>query len=225
MKKTLTIILIFTMALMTTACVNKSPSDVVTSYLEAIKAQDLEKASSLVLPYEEDLYDTLGKFKYEESDEEAKEENKEEENNTENKEESTEEKEVEEDTNVDLRAEVLSLLESKIYDFDYEIIDEKINGKTAVVKVKFNTYKNGEAYESAADDYLSWCFSLDEDLSDNAMEKKYLELLKSKFEALVSKDREKTLDIKLTEVDGKWKIDNLTEGNPDLSDAWSGGYY
>lgn len=113
-------------------------------------------------------------------------------------------------------------LSEKVFDFDYELSDEKIDGDKATVKVKITTYDLGSAIEDFISEYLTQAITLSfSDASDKQIEK-LSETLLAKHMKKAEKNYTETVKIHLTKKDGKWQIDKINN-NGDFINALSGG--
>lgn len=108
----------------------------------------------------------------------------------------------------------------KISDFDYELLDENIDGETATVKVKITTYNIGdklsEGMSKAISNAMAYAFS---GMSEEEITKKLIaEMLVPIKDA--EKNYTKEVEVKVNKVDGEWEVEKDNEA---LSNALSGG--
>lgn len=113
----------------------------------------------------------------------------------------------------------------KIMDFDYELSNEQILDDKATVDVNIKTYRIGEAFTSFFTDYISQAFVLAfSDPSEEALDELAAQLLTEKLEGLTDKSYEITTTINLTNVEGKWMVDEFDVFD-EVMDAITGGLY
>ena len=113
-------------------------------------------------------------------------------------------------------------LAEKIFDFDYKLSDEKIDGDKATVKVSITTYDLGSAIEDFISEYLTQAITLSFSGASDKQIEKLSETLLAKHMKKVEKDYTGTAKIHLTKKDGKWQIDKFDD-NSDFINALSGG--
>lgn len=113
-------------------------------------------------------------------------------------------------------------LAEKIFDFDYKLSDEKIDGDKATVKVSITTYDLGGAIEDFVSEYLTQAITLSFSGASDKQIEKLSETLLAKHMKKVEKDYNGTATIHLTKKDGKWQIDKFDD-NGDFINALSGG--
>lgn len=104
--------------------------------------------------------------------------------------------------------ETKELYKKQYKDMKYEILDEKINGDKATVKVKITVYDYAKARDEANDymDAHNEEFMTDNVLDDIKLEKYVLE---KQRETVETKDYE--VEIKLEKDNGKWKVQDLDD--------------
>ena len=93
--------------------------------------------------------------------------------------------------------------------FEYEVVDENIDGDTAVVNVKIKTYSFGLAFANAFTEYLSQALSLAlSGASEEAMQSVFYQSATEKIAAEVEKGKlyTETVPIELEKIDNKWTI-------------------
>jgi hypothetical protein len=197
MKKLLGIICAGIVAFSLAACGGASPSDAVDHMLKAVKSQDTDTVKSY---YDGDVDSALGDIT------------------------SLFNQKASKDLTDDQKA-ILKKLTDKLLDFDYSVGEEKINGDTATVSVKFTTYKFGSMFDSMLSEYMQKAFTYafsDTDLSDEKTEELLYDSLEKQLDQLKEKNYTKTVDINLKKTDDGWKIKKL---NGDEIDAITGGVY
>ena len=109
----------------------------------------------------------------------------------------------------------------KVQDFDYEVKDEKVDGKKATVKVEIKTYDFGAAYKTTYDtvvaDAKSGKITATTDIKDYVYNLMFQNLISVK-----DKSYKKTVTINCTKNDkGEWTTD--INSNVDFLDAMMGG--
>ena len=110
----------------------------------------------------------------------------------------------------------------KLLEFDYEILEEKIDGEKATVDVKITTYNLGNAFTVFIGEYLTQAFALAfSDASEESIEQMGTSIFKEKVDAM-EKTYTKTISIPLSNVDGQWVIDELDDESP-FTNALTGG--
>lgn len=113
-------------------------------------------------------------------------------------------------------------LYKKLFDFDYEVSNEKVDADKATVDVKIKTYDLGAAFTNFINDYMAQAFSMAlSGASEDAVNKKAEEIFLSKLEES-KKDYEKTVTLNLSQKDDKWVVDEL-KTNGDFYNALTGG--
>ena len=167
MKKILAAVLVLIMTVSMCACGGPTPSDAVTTYLDAFKAQDAETMAT-VYGGENDLMED----------------------------------------EVEYTAEVYN----KILDFDYNIVNEKIDEDKATVDVEITTYDMGTAFDAIAEDVVVLIFSAAFDgTTEEEVTQKMGEMLNTEIEKLDGKEYKGTCTINLTKVDDTWVIDEFDD--------------
>ena len=111
----------------------------------------------------------------------------------------------------------------KVQDFDYEVKDEKIDGKKATVKVEIKTYDFGAAYKTTYDtvvaDAKSGKITATTDIKDYVYN-----LMFQNLNSVKDKSYKKTVTINCTKNDkGEWTTD--INNNVDFLDAMMGGMF
>ena len=195
MRKIFSIFLIFVLAASLSACGSApTPKDIAEKYLAAIKAQDEEGISALSEgSYSEDeLMGTVDLVLGE----------------------SEEGEEYDEAT---------KKFKEKVIDFDYTIGEERIDGENAEVDVTIKTYDFGTMLGQYAERAMSELMAAAVDGASqeeiDAMGKKILE---EELTNLTEKSYEKTVSMKLTKVEGKWKVAKI-EDDSEFMNAMLGG--
>ena len=111
----------------------------------------------------------------------------------------------------------------KVQDFDYEVKDEKVDGKKATVKVEIKTYDFGAAYKTTYDtvvaDAKSGKITATTDIKDYVYN-----LMSKNLNSVKDKSYKKTVTINCTKNDkGEWTTD--INSNVDFLDAMMGGMF
>lgn len=111
----------------------------------------------------------------------------------------------------------------KVQDFDYEVKDEKVDGKKATVKVEIKTYDFGAAYKTTHDtvvaDAKSGKITATTDIKDYVYN-----LMFQNLNSVKDKSYKKTVTINCTKNDkGEWTTD--INSNVDFLDAMMGGMF
>lgn len=111
----------------------------------------------------------------------------------------------------------------KVQDFDYEVKDEKVDGKKATVKVEIKTYDFGAAYKTTYDtvvaDAKSGKITASTDIKDYVYN-----LMFQNLNSVKDKSYKKTVTINCTKNDkGEWTTD--INSNVDFLDAMMGGMF
>ena len=111
----------------------------------------------------------------------------------------------------------------KVQDFDYEVKDEKVDGKKATVKVEIKTYDFGAAYKTTYDtvvaDAKSGKITATTDVKDYVYN-----LMFQNLNSVKDKSYKKTVTINCTKNDkGEWTTD--INSNIDSLDAMMGGMF
>ena len=111
----------------------------------------------------------------------------------------------------------------------YTLDNETINGDNATVDVHYKTYDYVSPLQDALKEYLAQAFASafsgtetsQEELS-NMMYKLYAEKLATAAES--NPEKEFNYTVKLTKVDGKWEMEDLSSNN-EFIDGFVGGLY
>lgn len=111
----------------------------------------------------------------------------------------------------------------KVQDFDYEVKDEKVDGKKATVKVEIKTYDFGAAYKTTYDTVVSDAKSGKITTSTDVKDYVY-NLMFQNLNNVKDKSYKKTVTINCTKNDkGEWTTD--INNNVDFLDAMMGGMF
>ena len=111
----------------------------------------------------------------------------------------------------------------KVQDFDYEVKDEKIDGKKATVKVEIKTYDFGAAYKTTYDTVVADAKSGKITATTDIKEYVY-NLMFQNLNSVKDKSYKKTVTINCTKNDkGEWTTD--INSNVDFLDAMMGGMF
>ena len=121
------------------------------------------------------------------------------------------------------------ILSEKMLDFDYEIKDQKKQGKTATVTVDITSYSMGNMFTQWYLEMMPKLFQMifsEESLKDDSayqekVDKMMSDSLKEKVKVM-KKDYKKTVTFKMIKEKGKWKLEKPSE-NKDFMDAITGG--
>lgn len=113
-------------------------------------------------------------------------------------------------------------LETKIYDFDYTLSDEKIDGDKATVKVTITTYALGTAIEDFMTEYFTQALTLSFSGASDEKIEKLSETLLTKHIEKAEKDYTGTADIHLTKKGDEWQIDEFDDDG-EFINAITGG--
>ena len=121
---------------------------------------------------------------------------------------------------------VINVLAEKIFDFDYAIGEEQIDGSSAKVAVTITTYDFAGIMQEIMSDLLSDAVVLGiAGLDQEEMEVEINELISGKFSdalASASKDCDISTTMNLVKKDGKWVVKSLSNENSFIN-ALSGG--
>lgn len=111
----------------------------------------------------------------------------------------------------------------KAQDFDYEVKDEKVDGKKATVKVEIKTYDFGAAYKTTYDTVVSDAKSGKITATTDVKDYVY-NLMFQNLNSVKDKSYKKTVTINCTKNDkGEWTTD--INSNVDFLDAMMGGMF
>ena len=185
------------MAVLLSGCASASPSEVVSSTLDAVKGQDTETLAQYYAGDSSEisgggLSDLTGEF-------------------------------VSVDSMTEAEKTAYDKLVDKMLDFDYTLGDESVEGDTARVDVSFASYDIGSAFVQSFSSYLGGAVALAASgASSDEITDGFYRQLSSDLDSLSDKTRTETTTITLTKTDGQWKVDTLSEG---AIDAVSGGLY
>ena len=195
MRKIFSIFLIFVLAASLSACGSApTPKDIAEKYLAAIKAQDEEGISALSEgSYSEDELMGTVDSVLGESEEGEEED------------------------------EATKKFKEKVFDFDYTIGEERIDGENAEVDVTIKTYDFGTMLGQYAERAMSELMAAAVDGASqeeiDAMDRKILE---EELDKLTEKSYETTVPMKLKKVEGEWKVVEI-EGDSEFMNAMLGG--
>ena len=184
MRKIFSIFLIFVLAASLSACGSApTPKDIAEKYLAAIKAQDEEGISALSEgSYSEDELMGTVDSVLGESEEGEEED------------------------------EATKKFKEKVFDFDYTIGEERIDGENAEVDVTIKTYDfgtmMGQYLERAMSELMAAAFDGASQEEIDAMGKKILE---EELDKLTEKSYETTVPMKLKKVEGEWKVAKMED--------------
>ena len=184
MRKIFSIFLIFVLAASLSACGSApTPKDIAEKYLAAIKAQDEEGISALSEgSYSEDELMGTVDLVLGESEEGEEED------------------------------EATKKFKEKVFDFDYTIGEERIDGENAEVDVTIKTYDFGTMLGQYAERAMSELMAAAVDGASqeeiDAMDRKILE---EELDKLTEKSYETTVPMKLKKVEGEWKVAKMED--------------
>lgn len=194
MKRIISAICVIALVLSLCACGTPSPSEVTGRFLDAFKAQDVEGLKAVYEDSDsiEDLTDIM------------------------------DETDITDDTMPKTAAYFQESVLPKVFEFDYVIKEEKIDGDKATVSVDITTYAFGDAFTAAMTDMLSTLFALafsnpSDDQVDVAMRDAY----KEHFDG-AEKDCSMTMEISLSKTDDGWVVDSI-EDQEEIIDPLLGG--
>ena len=195
MRQFFSVLLIFVLAASLSACgVALTPKDTAEKYLDAVKAKDTEGIREVYDGSDSDN-DIVGVV----------------------------ESLVDESEDGEEMDEAAKQLEEMIFDFDYTIGEERISGDNAEVYVTFKTYDFGamigEYLERVINELLSSAFNGSSEEEMNAFD---MSILEEELAKMTEKSYEKSVWMKLTMVDGKWKVSTI-EDDPEVLNAMLGG--
>ena len=111
----------------------------------------------------------------------------------------------------------------KLFQFDYEILDEKKEGNHATVDIKVVTYDLESAFASFMDTYIPYALTSEyAAMTQNEKLTTLIDFANKEASKVTKKNFENTATVELIKIDHQWKITNVDE-NPDLIYAISGG--
>jgi hypothetical protein len=113
--------------------------------------------------------------------------------------------------------------EEKLFDFDYTIGEERVDGENAEVDVTFKTYDFGtmlgQYLQSAMTELFSAAFS---GASEEEIDAIGTRILTEELTNLTEKSYEKTVPMKLTKVEGNWKVAKIEDDSEFLNGMFGG---
>ena len=118
---------------------------------------------------------------------------------------------------------------TKLYDFDYEIGQEKISedGKTSTVEITTKTYDMKKVFDDFYEEYMGKALDVytgkSSQMKDEDLEKMAEETLQEQIDQATEKTYEGKAVLNLTQTDGRWVVDKIDEGNHEFLNAVSGG--
>ncbi len=123
-------------------------------------------------------------------------------------------------------ADVINAMVDKIFDFEYVLGNEKIDGDSATVEAEITSYDFGGIIQEIMGGLMEDAIALGlTGMSQEEMEAEINELIGSKFkEALDNAPKDHTIkvDMELVKKDGKWLVKDLASSQ-DFLNAISGG--
>lgn len=168
-----------------------SPGEVTKNALDAMKAQDTEALAKYYSGDMGDLQGTIDSFSQEG------------------------------DQMTEAQAELMQSFAAKLYDFDYELGEEAIDGETATVGVTLTTYDMGTAFGEAISDYFSTAFAMAlSGASQEELENLLYDGMRGKIDALTEKTHTSDIELTLTKTDEGWMLDSFSD---EAADALTGG--
>ena len=190
-----------------------TPKKSVDAYFKAMKAKDLKTQQEYVSGEEAKNPEVIKK---DNKSMDANKDNKKDEKKDEKKDDKFEK-------------EMGKVLSEKMLDFDYEIKDQKKQGKTATVTVDITAYSMGYMFTQWYVEMMPKLFQMifsEEALKDDAayqekVDKMMTDSLNEKVKTM-KKDYKKTVTFKMIKEKGKWKLEKPSE-NKDFMDAITGG--
>lgn len=117
---------------------------------------------------------------------------------------------------------------SKMYEFDYQTGKEEIaeDGKTATVEINTTTYDMVEVFNNFYQEYMSQALEQysgkSEQMKDEDLEKMATGILEEEL-SKAKKDYKGEATLPLTQTNDGWKVDELSEDDPEFLNAISGG--
>ena len=195
MRKIFSILLIFVLATSLSACGSApTPKDTAEKFLTAVKAKDAEGIRKVYDgSYSED--ELIGIVESLLGD--------------------SEEGEVDDDAT--------KQFEEKLFDFDYTIGEERVDGENAEVDVTFKTYDFGtmlgQYLQRAMTELFSAAFS---GASEEEIDAIGTRILAEELTNLTEKSYEKTVPMKLTKVEGDWKVAKIEDDSEFLNGMFGG---
>lgn len=116
----------------------------------------------------------------------------------------------------DLKEDDQKAFVAKMQDFDYEIVEEKVDEDKATVKVKITTYDFGKAMEELYTELFTMAFT-NPDASTEEVTKMFMD----KMTGIEKKEYTKEVTVNCQKKDGEWVTD--VDSNEELQDAILGG--
>lgn len=99
----------------------------------------------------------------------------------------------------------------KFKSFEYTVGDESIDGDTATVEVTIKTYNMNTVLGAFISEYFQQGFALAlSGAGEDQLNALASQILTSQLES-AQMDYEKTVPLKMSKVDGKWVVDNLSD--------------
>ena len=108
----------------------------------------------------------------------------------------------------------LKAFTAKLLGFDYKVGKEKINGKTATVKVSVNTYDFYTAMNNIMVEYRKQAVKdslAGETINDGKLTEALVSAVKTETGKLTAKNKTASVEFKLTRVRGKWRVNELSK--------------
>ncbi|MBQ1301878.1 MAG: DUF4878 domain-containing protein [Firmicutes bacterium] len=123
----------------------------------------------------------------------------------------------------DIPAELSALLSEQMQQFEYEVSNEVVDEDTATVDVKITTVNIGKAFEDSINEFMEKAMAgeISSDTTEEELTKQLYAAFQEKL-AAAEKDYEGTAVLNLTNVDGKWMVDQISQTDP-LVNCLTGG--
>ncbi len=119
--------------------------------------------------------------------------------------------------------ELSALLSEQMQKFEYEVSNEVVDEDSATVDVKITTVNIGKAFEDSINEFMEKAIA--GEIASDTTEEQLTEQLYAAFQeklAAAEKDYEGTAVLNLSKVDGKWKVDQISQSDP-LVNCLTGG--
>ena len=123
----------------------------------------------------------------------------------------------------DIPAELSALLSEQMQQFEYEVSNEVVDEDTATVDVKITTVNIGKAFEDSINEFMEKAMAgeISSDTTEEELTKQLYAAFQEKL-AAAEKDYEGTAVLNLTNVGGKWMVDQISQTDP-LVNCLTGG--
>lgn len=176
------------LACVLSGCNSVTPTQTAEKFLEAIKTDDASLA--------EGIYDGEATFQGAMASVESLE---------------SDSDDASDDSSGELSQEAQDLLAEKLKSFEYTVGNESIDGDTATVEVTIKTYNMSTVLSNFISEYFQQGFALAfSGASEEQLNALASQVLTNQLES-AQMDYEKTVPLKMSKVDGKWVVDNLSD--------------